>query len=127
MKEILAIIRINMVNKTKEALAKEGFPSITCRKVLGRGKRKVDYELIGELLEGRELPMNSAGESVSEGHRLISKRLFFMTVKDDEVKKVVDTIISVNKTGNPGDGKVFVLPVDEVVRVRTGEKDEVAL
>jgi nitrogen regulatory protein PII 2 len=46
MKEIMAIIRLNMINKTKDALLKEGFPSITCRKVLGRGKKKVDFSLI---------------------------------------------------------------------------------
>jgi len=127
MKEVMAIIRMNMINKTKDALSKEGFPSITCRKVYGRGKQKVNYELIDELVGGAEvLPIKSA-ESVSEAHRLIPKRLITLIINDDEVKKVVDTIIEVNKTGNPGDGKIFVSAITDAVRVRTGENGQSAI
>lgn len=126
MKEIMAIIRLNMINKTKDALLKEGFPSITCRKVLGRGKKKVDFSLIDVISQNVMEPPRLA-EELSEGHRLIPKRLLTMVVKDEDVKKVVDTIMSVNSTGNPGDGKIFVLPVMEVIRVRTGETGETAI
>ncbi len=61
---------------------------------------------------------------MSEAHRFIQKRLLTIIAKDDEVQKIVDTILKVNKTGNPGDGKIFVLPVAEAYRVRTGESGE---
>jgi len=127
MKEVTAIIRMNMINKTKKALSLEGFDSITCRKVYGRGKKKVDYELISELLAGEDIKSPQVAESVSEGHRLISKRLITLIVNDDEVEKVVETIINVNRTDNPGDGKIFILPIEDAVRVRTGESGEEAI
>jgi len=127
MKEVMAIIRMNKINKTKEALALEGFNALTCRKVLGRGKKKVDYELIKDLLSGGEIESPQIAETISEGHRLVPKRLITLVVNDDEVKKAVETIISVNQSGNPGDGKIFVLPIFDAVRVRTGETAENAL
>jgi nitrogen regulatory protein PII 2 len=126
MKEVMAIIRLNMIGKTKEALLESGFPAITCSKVLGRGKAKVDFSLVDAgLLEGN-LETHLA-EQFSEGHRLIPKRLVSVVVKDDEVKKAVDALIGVNCKGNPGDGKIFVLPVTEAIRVRTGETGEPAI
>jgi len=127
MKEVMAIIRMNKINETKRALSEGGFSSITCRKVFGRGKKKVNYTLIEELIDGKPLADNKVIESISEAHRLIPKRLLTMIVKDDEVKKVVDIIIETNKTGHMGDGKIFVMPVEETLRVRTGETGEVAL
>jgi nitrogen regulatory protein PII 2 len=127
MKEVIAIIRMNMINKTKEALGTAGFPAVTCRKVFGRGKKKVNYELIQELLSGEELQNSNMAEVVSEGHRLIPKRLITLIVDDSAVKEIVDIIIEVNKTGSQGDGKIFVLPIVEAVRVRTGEKGSSAI
>jgi nitrogen regulatory protein PII 2 len=127
MKEVMAIIRMNKINKTKEALGVAGFPAVTCRKVFGRGKKKVNYELIQELLSGEELQSSTMAEVVSEGHRLIPKRLITLIVEDSDVKEVVDTIIEINKTGSQGDGKIFVLPITEAVRVRTGEKGSSAI
>lgn len=127
MKEVMAVIRMNKVNQTKEALALEGFSSLNCRKVLGRGKKKVSYELIEDILSGAEMTSPSVAESLSEGHRLIPKRLLSLVVKDGDVKKVVDTIIGANKTGSPGDGKIFVMPVSDAIRVRTGETGEEAI
>ncbi len=127
MKEVMAVIRMNKVNQTKQALLKAGFPSITCRKVLGRGKKKIDYALIQEVLNGVELQDNQVAEQLSEGHRLIPKRLFTMVVKDEEAGKAAEVIMSVNSTGNPGDGKIFILPLLDVIRVRTGESGEEAI
>ncbi len=127
MKEIMAIIRMNMINKTKEALLEAGFSSITCRKVFGRGKKKVDYELIQGLLQGGEIESPIVAESVSEGHRLVPKRMLTIVVNDDEAGKAVEIIISTNQTGNPGDGKIFILPVLDAVRVRTAETGLVAV
>ena len=55
MKEVMCIIRLNKVNKTKESLAEAGFPSITCRKVLGRGKKSIDKALVEAYLEAGEI------------------------------------------------------------------------
>ena len=122
MKEVMAVIRMDMINKTKEALLREGFSSLNCRKVLGRGKKKVDFTLIESMISGTEVTSPVVAEAISEGHRLVPKRLLSLVVKDDEVKKVVSTIIYANSRGKPGDGKIFVMPVTDVIRVRTGEK-----
>jgi nitrogen regulatory protein PII 2 len=126
MKEIMAVIRQNMINQTKEALMENGFPSITGCKVMGRGKARVDFSLIDEsVLEGNV--STKLAEELSENHRLIPKRLIVAVVSNDDVKKAVDTIMIVNSTGNHGDGKVFVLPLADAARIRTGETGEDAI
>jgi len=127
MKEVIAIIRMDMITKTKEALLKADFPALSCTKVLGRGKKKVDFSLIENMLSGSEFTSPTIAEAFSEGHRLIPKRLLSIIVKDDEVKTLVDVLIAVNQKGSPGDGKIFVMPVIDCVRVRTGEIGELAL
>ena len=127
MKEVMCIIRLNKVSKTKEALAEAGFPSITCRKVLGRGQKSIDKALLEAYMEADNLPPTPYGENLSERGRLIPKRLITLVVKDEEVKTVVDTVLEVNSTGTPGDGKIFVLPVEEVYRVRDGQAGETAI
>lgn len=121
MKEVIAIIRADMINKTKEALLQEGFPALNCRKVLGRGKKKVDFSIIENMVEISDIASPVIAEAISEGHRLIPKRMVSLVVKDDDVSRVVEAVISVNSKGKPGDGKIFVVPVTEVIRVRTGE------
>lgn len=127
MKEVLAVIRMDMINKTKKALSLSGIDSMNCRKVAGRGKKKVNYELVNQLLAGQEIESPQLVVSVSEGHRLVPKRLLSIIVENQAVDKVVETIIHVNKTGNPGDGKIFVLPISTAIRVRTGERGEEAI
>lgn len=127
MKEIMAIIRMNKVNQTKRALMEAGFPSITARKVMGRGKQKIDFTLVKHAIEDNVLEDKQLAEQFVEGHKLIPKRIFTMIVQDSEVKKAVDTIIKINQTGNPGDGKIFVLPIMETIRIRTGETGEEAV
>lgn len=127
MKEVLAIIRMDMINKTKDALLKEGFAALNCRKVLGRGKKKVDFSILENMVRGTEISSPVVAEAMSEGHRLIPKRLLSIVVADEDVKKVVDTIIETNSKGKPGDGKIFVMPISDAIRVRTGETGEVAI
>ncbi len=128
MKEVMAVIRMDMINKTKEALLLEGFPSINCRKVFGRGKKKVDFTIIEKFIQdGNEITTTTMAEVISNEHRLIPKRLISIVVSDGNVKKVVDTIINTNSTGKPGDGKIFVMPVIDSIRVRTGEAGESAI
>jgi nitrogen regulatory protein PII 2 len=120
MQEILAVIRMNKINRTKEALVEAGFPAFTAIRAVGRGSRPVDFEFFKAIQENP-----GAGTEVlptlSQGPRLIPKRIISMVVPEDRVQDVIQTIIKVNQTGNPGDGKIFLLPVDGVIRVRTGE------
>lgn len=124
MKEIMAIVRLNKVNDTKEALASAGFPAFTCRKVMGRGKKAFDPTLVQAILTEGELPLSPMGEYITESSRLIPKRVFTLISQDSEVSTIVETIMDVNCTGNPGDGKIFVLPIIESIRVRDGELQE---
>lgn len=122
MKEVMAIIRTKKTNQTKTALSDNGFPAFSCRPVLGRGKGMVDSQLLQQVMSTGQLPVSPDGETISEAGRLISKRVFTLIVEDDQVAKAVETIISVNKEGNKGDGKIFVLPITESYRIRNGEK-----
>ena len=123
MKEIMAIVRINMMNKTKKALAEAGISSVTARDALGRGKGLVDLTL----LEGAEKGYEEAIAQLGQSQRLIPKRIFFVVVPDRLVKKTVQTIMAVNRTGKSGDGKIFVMPVMDSVRVRTAESGDQVL
>ena len=123
MKEIMAIIRMNKMNDTKRALTDAGVSALTARKVMGRGKGKVDFFLLQGAQQGAEEAINQLGE----GPKFIPKRLLTVVVPDDKAARVVRTISEVNRTGNPGDGKIFVLPIIDAVRVRTGEAGDVAV
>ena len=123
MKEIMAIVRINMMNKTKKALAEAGISSVTARDALGRGKGLVDLNL----LEGAEKGYEEAIAQLGQSQRLIPKRIFFIVVPDRLVHKTVQTIIGVNRTSKSGDGKIFIMPVMDSVRVRTGESGDLVL
>jgi len=123
MKEVLAIIRMNKMNETKRALADAGISSLTARKVVGRGKGKVDYLL----LQGAEEGYDEAIQQLGPGPKLIPKRMINVVVPDDKVELVVKTVIKINKTGSPGDGKIFIEPVMDAVRVRTGEAGDDAI
>jgi nitrogen regulatory protein PII 2 len=126
MKEVMAVIRLNKINDTKQALAKAGFPSLTALKAVGRGKEAVEFEIVQALNEhpsetSEVLPL------LATGSRLLPKRLLSVVVPDDKVDRVVSTLIETNQTGTPGDGKIFVLPVEDSVRVSTGETEELAI
>lgn len=123
MKEVMAIVRMNMMNKTKRALADAGISSMTARDALGRGKGLVDLTL----LEGAEKGYEEAISQLGQTQRMIPKRIFTVVVPDKLVPKTVKTIIQVNQTGKSGDGKIFVMPVLDAVRVRTGESGDTVL
>ena len=53
---------------------------------------------------------------------MVAKRMIDMFVRDEDLQKLIDTVVEVNKTNHAGDGKIFVLPVNDAIRVRTGEK-----
>lgn len=124
LKEIVAIIRMNMMNQTKKALAGAGISSFTATgRVSGRGKGQVDFRI----LHGAEEGCQEAISQLGKGPRLIPKRLLYVVVPDKLVKTVVETIIQVNQTGKPGDGKIFIMPVLDTIRVRTAETGDKVL
>jgi len=123
MKQVTAIIRMNMMNATKQALIEVGFPAFTVRKVLGRGKGNVDFRVI----TGAEAGAPEAIARLNGGPMLIPKRMMILVVPDEAVPKLIEIIIKANHTGNRGDGKIFVQPIEDAVRVRTGERAGAAL
>lgn len=120
MKEVYAVVRMNMMNKTKQALADAGLGSMTARNALGRGKGIVDLQL----LEGAEHGFEEAIAQLGHSQRMIPKRALLMVVKDDLVDKAVQIIIKTNQTGKSGDGVIYVLPCHDSIRIRTGEQGE---
>jgi nitrogen regulatory protein PII 2 len=123
MKEIMAIIRMNMINQTKKALSDVGILSMTAKECLGRGKGLVDHSLP----QGAEAGYEEAISQLGQSQRLIPKRLLLVVVPDKLVQKTVKTIISVNQTGKSGDGKIFVVPALTSVSVRTAESGDTVL
>jgi len=122
MKEIIAIIRPKRVEQTKDALEKLGFPSLTAVSVLGRGRQKgiaaeVNVDIRPELL-------NSAKNG---GMKYVPKRLVSLVVRDEDVDTVVATLVKINQTAQIGDGRIFVCPLDNAVRVRTDESGDQAI
>ena len=127
MKEVLAIIRQNRMNATKQALANAGIPSFTAAMVMGRGRRALDRELV-EAIDGTgSVDSTEMLPLIGQGPALMPKRMISMIVPDKMVPGIVKTIIETNQSGSPGDGKIFVLPVTDVVRVRTGQSGENAI
>jgi nitrogen regulatory protein PII 2 len=120
MKEIVAIIRMNKMNETKRALTEAGISSVTARDALGRGKGLVDMQLLKGAEQGYEEAISQLGQS----GRLIPKRILLIVVPNKLVDKTVKTIIRINQTGKSGDGKIYVMPCLDAIRVRTGESGD---
>ncbi len=124
MKEIISVIRINKVNATKKALIEAGIPAFTATgRVMGRGKGVVHYDILNGAAEGHPEAIAQLGNAP----RLVAKRILTVVVPDELCKTAIDTIIKANQTGKPGDGKIFVTPILETIRVRTSEKGDEAL
>lgn len=119
MKQIVIILRSNCYFKTKQALSDRRFFAMSTKEVLGRGKATVCFKSG----EGAEM---SVADQVYE-NALVAKKMIEMVVPDESVKEVVDIVLSINSHGTEGDGKIFVLPVEESIRIHTGEKGEDAL
>ncbi len=112
MKKVEAIIKPFKLDEVKEALNEIGIQGITVSEVKGFGRQKGHTELY----RGAEYVVD-----------FIPKIKMEIIVSDDIVSKVVDSIEQAAKTGRIGDGKIFVTNVEEVVRIRTGERGEDAL
>ena len=102
MKMVQAIVRPERIKNVEVALAKKGFVSLTEVSVRGRGKQK------GVVIGGMT-------------YDKLPKELILVACKVAEVKTVVDTIVKAARTGNIGDGKIFVSPLEDVITIRTGE------
>jgi nitrogen regulatory protein P-II 1 len=112
MKKIEAIIREEKLNAIKHALEENSYFGMTVSEVSGRGRQK------GIPLQWR------AGEYRVD---LLPKVKIELVVFDDDVSAVTEAIIRNARTGETGDGKIFILPVEHVLRVRTGDRDESAI
>jgi nitrogen regulatory protein P-II 1 len=108
MKMIKAIIKPERFEIVKKALEEKGVTGMTVTEVQGRGEQK------GITLEYRGKPM------VVD---MLPKIQIEIVIRDKEIDEVITTIIGAAKTGQIGDGKIFVLPVDTAIRVRTGEME----
>jgi nitrogen regulatory protein PII 2 len=122
MKEVIAIIRPKKVGPTRSALEQIGFPSMTATGVRGRG---MQCGIAGEVIvdgSPEELLKRNSG-----GMKYVPKRLLTIVVQDKDADRVVQKIIEVNQNSQIGDGKIFVCPIDDAVRVRTKEQGESAV
>jgi len=111
-KKIECIIKPFKLEDVKEALSELGIMGMTVSEVKGFGRQKGHTELY----RGSEYTVD-----------FLPKVKIELVVSDDLVEKAVQTIIAAAKTGNIGDGKIFVYPIQEVIRIRTGEKGEKAI
>ncbi len=107
MKKVEAIIKPFKLDEVKESLSAIGIQGITVSEVKGFGRQKGHTELY----RGAEYVVD-----------FLPKVKLEIIVKDDMVTQVVDAISKSAKTGRIGDGKIFVIPIEEVVRIRTGER-----
>ena len=112
MKLVMAIIKPFKLDEVRQALTELGLQGMTVTEVKGYGRQKGHTEIY----RGAEYAVN-----------FLPKIKIEVVVTAKSLEKTVDAIVSAAKTGQIGDGKIFVLPVDQTVRIRTGETDESAL
>jgi nitrogen regulatory protein PII len=112
MKLVVAIVKPAMTNAVMDALSAIGVSGMTVTEVKGHGRQKGQTEIY----RGAEYQVT-----------LVPKVRFDIAVADDIADKVVETIGKAAKTGKIGDGKIFVLDLEQAVRIRTGERDAEAV
>jgi nitrogen regulatory protein P-II 1 len=112
MKKVEAIIKPFKLDEVKESLSGIGVQGLTVSEVKGFGRQKGHTELY----RGAEYVVD-----------FLPKVKLEIIVRDEQVVEVVETIEKAAKTGRIGDGKIFVLPIDEIIRIRTGERGSDAI
>jgi len=112
MKKIEAIIKPYRLEEVKDALAEIGITGMTVSEVKGYGRQKGH----SELYRGAEYIVD-----------FLPKIKIELIVEDARVDGIIDTIVEAARTGKIGDGKIFVLPVENTIRIRTGETDTEAI
>jgi nitrogen regulatory protein P-II 1 len=113
MNKVEAIIRPEKLEAVKEALAESGFVGLNIVNVTGRGVQK------GIVHAGR------GGEEYRVD--MLPKSKVELVVPDIDTEKVITIIVQASRTGAIGDGKIFIMPVSDAIRVRTGERGDAAL
>ena len=112
MKKIEAIIKPFKLDEVREALSEIGVTGLTVTEVKGFGRQKGHTELY----RGAEYVVD-----------FLPKVMIEVVVGDGDVDRCVEAIVKAARTGKIGDGKIFVTPVERVVRIRTGEEDDAAI
>ena len=112
MKKIEAILRPEKLNKVKEALENLGYPGMSLTRMEGHGRQKGKVEQF----RGREFRVE-----------FLPKIKIEIAARDQDVERITRTIIEAAKTGEIGNGKIFISPLENTVRIRTGEEGEQAL
>ena len=112
MKKIEAIIKPFKMEDVKEALTEIGVEGMTVSEVKGFGRQKGHTEIY----RGSEYTVD-----------FLPKVKFEIVIGDDRVQRAVDAIVQAAKTGKIGDGKVFILPIEDAIRIRTQERGEAAI
>jgi nitrogen regulatory protein P-II 1 len=112
LKKLEAIIKPFKLEEVKESLTELGIEGLTVSEVKGFGRQKGHTEIY----RGSEYTVD-----------FLPKVKIEVVLKDDLVEKAIETIIKAAKTGKIGDGKIFVLPLEEAIRIRTEEKGEKAV
>jgi nitrogen regulatory protein P-II 2 len=112
MKIVMAVIKPFKLDEVREALTGMGIQGLTVTEVKGYGRQKGHTEIY----RGAEYAVS-----------FLPKLKIEVAIASDQVEKVIDAISGAAKTGQIGDGKIFVYTIDQAVRIRTGERDSVAL
>lgn len=112
MKKVEAIIKPFKLEEVKEALASVGVQGLTVSEVKGFGRQKGHKELY------------RGAEYVVE---FLPKVKLEIVVSDDKLESVIEAVVKAASTGRIGDGKIFVSPIEEAVRIRTGESGDIAI
>jgi nitrogen regulatory protein P-II 1 len=112
MKKILAIIRPDKLEEVKQALEEIGCHGLTIKEVRGRGRQLG----ITESYRGHDYKVD-----------MLPKTEIEIVTTEEKLENIVQTIIKTAQTGDIGDGKIFISPVEEVIRIRTGERGEKAI
>ncbi|HHC73354.1 MAG TPA: P-II family nitrogen regulator [Thiotrichales bacterium] len=112
MKKVEAIIKPFKLDDVREALSQIGITGMTTTEVKGFGRQKGHTELY----RGAEYVVD-----------FLPKVKIEIVVRESEAERCIETIAQAARTGKIGDGKIFVTPVEKVVRIRTGEEDEAAI
>ena len=112
MKKVEAIIRLEKLDEVRDALEKLGYPGMMVTRIEGHGRQKG----LVEQFRGREFKVD-----------LLPKIKIEIIAHDKDVEKIMASIAKAAQTGEIGDGKIFVSPIENAMRIRTGEKGDSAI
>lgn len=112
MKKIEAVIRVEKLEEVRDALEKMGYPGMMITRIEGHGRQKG----MVEQFRGREFKVE-----------LLPKIKIEIIARNEDAEKIMEAIAKTAKTGEIGDGKIFIYPVENAVRIRTGENGEAAI